>query len=179
MSTPGILTGDPQAAKAECMNLIAVPPGQPQESILMLWLSVWYCLCLPRYLWRKAQFKHLSQQSWGRAQPLCVRLMLFSSSTFFPRWSSPLVPLIPFHATSPGTLLELYSFIFVFKLSVLIVSILYLKVYNSFFYPGGIKSSSYAVMPNSSAWHVGPSWPGTTHLSCSVFLISSYTSGLS
>ena len=28
---PGTPAGEPQAAKAECVNLTAVPPGQPQD----------------------------------------------------------------------------------------------------------------------------------------------------
>ena len=31
MSTPGIRTGEPRAARVECMNLTAAPLGQPQK----------------------------------------------------------------------------------------------------------------------------------------------------
>ena len=31
MSAPGIRTGEPQAAEAECAHLTAAPPGQPQD----------------------------------------------------------------------------------------------------------------------------------------------------
>ena len=33
---PGTQTSEPQAAKAECVNLTAEPPGQPQEPIFYM-----------------------------------------------------------------------------------------------------------------------------------------------